>query len=203
MTIAEVRQTTASVPVELSSIKRARISHGLSVHEFSRRLGVTPGAVSQMERSEAADKIGIGTLRGALAALGEDLIVTSRRRGDKPQSPHRAPFPRREDRVTYELHRAVAKKIIDDPEFVLSLVPSTLEKMRRNVRGPLAERWLAEWESLVLGPIGNLIRVMLGEDNEAKEMRQNSPFSGALTQAERLDAIARASQPPGDSHQAS
>lgn len=195
MTIAEVRTTNTSVPVELSSIKRARISQGLSVREFSRRLGVTPGAVSQMERSEAAGKIGVGTLRGALAILGEDLVVTTQRRRDKPLSRHRAPFARREDRVTYELHRAVAKKIIDDPEPVLSLVPDNLEKMRRNVRGPLLERWLAEWESLVRGPIGNLIQVMLGEDNEAKEMRQNSPFSGALTQAERLDAIARASQP--------
>lgn len=195
MTIAEIRTTNTSVPVEFSSIKRVRISQGLSVREFSRRLGVTPGAVSQMERSEAAGKIGVGTLRGALANLGEDLVVTSQRRMDEPLCRHRAPFARREDRVTYELHRAVAKKIIDDPDPVLSRVPDNLEKMRRNVRGPLMERWLAEWESLVQGPIGNLIQVMLGEDNEAKEMRQNSPFSGSLTQAERLDAITRASQP--------
>lgn len=194
MSITVVRGKATSVPVELSSIKRARISQDLSVREFSRLLGVTPGAVSQMERSEAAGRIGIATLRHALAALGEELVVTSQRRRDKPRSALKAPFVRREDRVAYELHRAVAKKLIDEPEYVLSLVPGNLEQIRRNVRGPFVARWLDEWELLARGPIGDLIQVMLGGDNEAKEMRQNSPFGGTLTQAERLEAISRASQ---------
>lgn len=181
----------AGVPVALSSIKRARLARGLSVRGFARQLGVTAGAISQMERSEAAGKIGVDTLRRALGALGEDLVVTTRRHGSGRA--HRAPFERREERVAYELHRAVAKKFIDDPEFVLSLIPGNLSRLRENVRGPLAQQWLDEWERRASGPIGEFVQTMLGEDDQAKEMRQNSPFAGVLTQAERLEAISRAS----------
>lgn len=111
-------------------------------------------------------------------------------RGERVAS--KAPFSRREERVAYELHCAVAKKLIDNPKYILSLVPDNIKKIRQNVRGPFVARWLDEWERLARGPIGNLIQVMLREDNEAIEMRQNSPFAGALTQAERLEAIARA-----------
>jgi hypothetical protein len=58
----------------------------------------------------------------------------------------------------------------------------------------ITERWIKEWMRLARWPIGELIEVMLGENNEAKEMRQNSPFAGVLTQAERLEAISRATE---------
>jgi transcriptional regulator with XRE-family HTH domain len=113
--VAAVQVESAGVPLALSSIKRARLTRGLSVREFARQLGVTAGAVSQMERSEAAGKIGVDTLRRALEALGEDLVLTTQRHNGARGRVHRAPFARREERVSYELHRAVAKKLIEDP----------------------------------------------------------------------------------------
>jgi transcriptional regulator with XRE-family HTH domain len=194
VTVVAVQVESAGVPIALSSIKRVRLSRGLSVRGFASRLGVTAGAVSQMERSEAAGKIGVDTLRRALEALGEDLVLTTQRHSGARGRAHRAPFARREERVSYELHRAVVKKLVDDPENVLGMVSGNLSRLRENVRGPLAQRWLDEWERRASGPIGDLVQTMLGEDNEAIEMRQNSPFAGVLTQAERLEAISRASE---------
>ncbi len=59
------------------TIKSTRLAAGISVNELARRLGVTPSAVSQLERSEAEGTIKLNSLREALAALGASLRLTS------------------------------------------------------------------------------------------------------------------------------
>lgn len=191
MSNPSLRKMATSVSAEDSTIKRLRVEQGVTVRELARRLSVTPGAISQMERSEAAGTIGVGTLRRAVEALGAQLILTITNEHDRPGSV--APFERREDRVTYELHRAVAKKLVDDPERVLEVVPANIAMLRQQVRGDLAQQWLDQWETASRGPVRELIRLMLGEDSNSKDLRQTSPFAGVLTQQERVVAIARAS----------
>lgn len=191
MSNPSLRKMATSVSAEDSTIKRLRVEQGVTVRELARRLSVTPGAISQMERSEAAGTIGVGTLRRAVEALGAQLILTITNEHDRPGSV--APFERREDRVTYELHRAVAKKLVDDPERVLEVVPANIAMLRQQVRGDLAQRWLDQWEAASIGAVWELIRLMLGEDSNSKDLRQTSPFAGVLTQQERVVAIARAS----------
>lgn len=170
----------------ISSLRAARISRGIGVRELARRMNVTPGAVSQWERSEANDTIQANTLRRALEALR-----------DEPKSSivvEPAPLERREDRVAFELHRAVAKRLIDAPEAVKAAIPVGVNRIRPNVRGPLAEGWLDEWLALSVGSTGDLVDVLIGTDEHSIEMRQNSPFLGVLSQDERLEAIARATK---------
>lgn len=191
MSTVSYRRPDTSVPVEDSSIKRLRLTTGVSLRELSRRLSVTPGAVSQMERSEALGTIKVDTLRRALAALGERLVITTGGLAEgSTTSP--APFSRREDRVTFELHRAVARKLIDDPQPVLDVIPRNIEKLRGRVLADLSQGWLDQWQRASRGPVWELIHLMLGEDENSKELRQNSPFLGVLSQDERLRAIARA-----------
>jgi transcriptional regulator with XRE-family HTH domain len=176
-----MKQSPNTVSTIDSSIKRARLANHLTLRQLANRLNVTPGAVQQWEQREARGTIKLETLRRALRAIGST--------GDtKP-----APFERREDRVTYELHRAIAKKLIDNPDVVRSVMPTNINKMRSRLHSPLAQRWLDEWQALEAAPVGQLIDTMLGTDNEAKELRQNSPFTGVLTQEERLEAIRKAS----------
>jgi transcriptional regulator with XRE-family HTH domain len=191
MSTVLARKPPTSVPVEDSSIKRLRLSKGISVRELSRRLSVTPGAISQMERSEATGTIRIDTLRRAITALGERLVITTGGHADDSMKSS-APFSRREDRVAFELHRAVAQKLIDDPQAVLAVVPENIEKLRRRVLGDLGQQWLEQWQSASRGPVWELIHLMLGEDDNSMELRQNSPFLGVLSQDERLRAIERA-----------
>lgn len=107
-----------------------------------------------------------------------------------------APYERREDRVTYELHRAVARKLLTDPAPIVALIPGNIAKIRRAVNGPLPQRWLDTWATAADGGVEDLIELMLGHDQEAKELRQNTPFAGALTQDERITAILRAGAKP-------
>lgn len=169
-----------------SRIRRARERSGTSLRELARRLGVTVGAVQHWEESESRDAAQIGTVKRALEAMGEQLFVVVRVVG--PWSP----LDRREERVTLELHRAVAHKLIDDPEAVLGLAPRNLEGTRAVVAGS-AHRLLDEWADLIAaGDIPSLLAVMLGTDSHSIAMRQVGPFQGVLGHAERIEAISRA-----------
>lgn len=57
-------------------IQTARIEAGVTGVELARRLGVTPGAVSQLERSERDGSIRWESLERALAVLGRRPLVS-------------------------------------------------------------------------------------------------------------------------------
>jgi transcriptional regulator with XRE-family HTH domain len=171
-----------------SQIRLARERAGVGVRELGRRMDVTGSAVSQWERSEIDGTAQIRTIEKAIGELGDDLVLIARARS-------RAAWrrlTRREERVGLEIHRSIAKKLIDDPAQVLSVVPRNVERMRGVVRGSVGHGWLDEWLELAHGPIGPLIETMLDTDQHSIDLRQNSPFAGALTQDERVQAIQRA-----------
>jgi transcriptional regulator with XRE-family HTH domain len=167
-------------------IRDNRIRAGLTMQQLAERLGVSHAAVSQMEKSEAEGTIKIATLSRALDALGSRLEVLS-----VPVAPA-AHLQRREERVSWELHRAVAIKLLANPEPVLARVPENIRRIRENVRGELPNQWLDDWARLTSTSLADTIKVMLDTSPYGIEMRQNGPFQGVLTNQERLMAITRA-----------
>jgi len=164
-------------------IRDVRKQQGLSLRELGERLGVTPGAVSQYESSEAAETIRIATLVRALTAMGASYRPAVSIATSKPED-------RREVRLNLALHRAVAKKLLEDPDAVTSIAIRNVPKIRANVFGRRPESLVDEWESLLHGPTGPLIAALLDESEHGIDLRQNSPFAGALTTEERLSVIA-------------
>jgi len=55
-------------------VRAVREALGMSTAALGARLGVTGGAVTRLEQSEAADRIRLDTLRHAADALGCDLV---------------------------------------------------------------------------------------------------------------------------------
>jgi predicted DNA-binding mobile mystery protein A len=55
-------------------VRAIREALGMSAAVLAARLGTTPGAVTRLEQSEAADRIRLDTLRRAADALGCDLV---------------------------------------------------------------------------------------------------------------------------------
>jgi predicted DNA-binding mobile mystery protein A len=55
-------------------VRAVREALGMSAAALGARLGTTAGAVTRLERSEAADRIRLDTLRRAADALGCDLV---------------------------------------------------------------------------------------------------------------------------------
>jgi transcriptional regulator with XRE-family HTH domain len=175
-----------------STIRRARERSGIGLRELARRLNVTPNAITGWEQSERLGTAQLNTIERALAALGEQLVIDTRHivDGELPNG-----LERREDRVALELHRAVAKKLLDDPESVLRVVPENLGRLRHTSQGTAAKSWLDEWQELTqTKSIGRLVDVMLGTDSRSISMRQLSPFLGVLSPQERVLAIKAAQQ---------
>jgi transcriptional regulator with XRE-family HTH domain len=162
-----------------TTIADTRRAVGWTVRELAENLGVAPSTVTRMEQSERDDRIQLGTLKRALGVMGRSprLDVVN---------------DRREERVTFELHRALASKLSSDPQAVLALVPNNLARLRARLTSPIGRQWVDRWAELLDSPVDVLIAGMLADTPEGRELRQNSPFAGALTQDERLAAIERA-----------
>ena len=77
-------------------------------------------------------------------------------------------------------HRAVAKRLrrpmVDDAR-------QTLWKWR--AQGKIDSRYADQWESLLGRPIREIRRVIAEDTPKARDLRQNSPFAGVLSEPER------------------
>lgn len=86
------------------------------------------------------------------------------------------------DERSLALHRLVAEKIVADP--------ALLDKARENVR-----RWqgredppslvLIEWALILERPVEQVAALLVESSENATRLRQSSPFTGILTEAER------------------
>jgi transcriptional regulator with XRE-family HTH domain len=88
----------------------------------------------------------------------------------------------REERRSQSLHRAIARRLRDDPPRVLRQARRTLARMRaRNPRSALVR----EWEVLLDRPVAALLPLLTSPEPWARELRHVTPFAGVLSAAER------------------
>lgn len=164
-----------------TTIADTRRAVGWTVRELAENMGLAPSTVTRMEQSEREDRIQLGTLKRALGVMGRSPRVETVN-------------DRREERVTMELHRALANKLKSDPKVALGVAPKNIDRLRTRLTSPIGQKWVDRWVELVNSPVDLLIAGMLADTPEGRELRQNSPFAGALTQDERLAAIERANK---------
>jgi excisionase family DNA binding protein len=93
----------------------------------------------------------------------------------------------RDARQSLWLHRAVAGRVVTEPE------PS-LVKARRNLlvmasANGSSSPWLAQWERILDRGPEEVARILTAESPEAIELRQNSPFAGVLSERGRRRAL--------------
>lgn len=124
-------------------------------------------------------------LREIAHALGCSVLTAQ---DDIEQARSRRPaLDSREDRVSWELHRAVADKLRGDSGPVIAAASNYLGR----VHGPHAD----EWRSLLDGDVLRLIHEMLAPGEHAAALRRATPFADVLTSDERLAAIRKAAVP--------
>lgn len=138
-----------------------------------------------MAREIAIEEIAIetGPLRGQILQLLES-------------SAFRPALERREERVSYEMHRLVVEKLADNPVPVLAKAAENLKGMRLRPHGSQAGGWVQEWERRIAGDLTELVEAMLRTDERSIDLRQMTPFAGVLSQEERLVAIRNAGKEP-------
>lgn len=82
------------------------------------------------------------------------------------------------------LHRAVAARILQDPERALALAHAYLA--RTAAEDPHVRYYVDEWTRWLARPVSEICHLLADDDSEyAEALRRMSPFVGVLTQAER------------------
>ncbi len=163
-------------------IRDARRAAGISVRELARICEVKPATVQSWERSERDGTIQLSTLRRALSAMQQRLVIDIEPR-----------FARREQRLSFEFHRAVLDKLLKKPESTLASAAERLPRLQAAVRGELGEGWMRDWKAMIEArDLHGLAAVMTGSDQRSIDMRQVSPFDAVLDREERRSAMERA-----------
>jgi excisionase family DNA binding protein len=88
------------------------------------------------------------------------------------------------------LGHATAGKLVEDPPGAMTLARRNLESLKRgNPRGS-SRRWLDEWERLLDGAVDDVLVALTSRAPRFRELRQNSPFAGVLSDDERRRVLA-------------
>lgn len=95
----------------------------------------------------------------------------------------------REERRSLVLHRAIARRLIDDPQGVLARARRNVARMTERNSG--SSPALREWMVLLDRPLPALLPLLADPDPWARELRHVTPFAGVLSAAERA-AVYRA-----------
>ena len=95
----------------------------------------------------------------------------------------------RSDRFAWLLHRIVLDELLADPPVVIGRATERLE-IQRHRPGADAEAALWDrWADLLGGPITDLAPVMIGLDEDSKQLRSTTPFVGIVDEPRRSSAF--------------
>lgn len=102
----------------------------------------------------------------------------------------------RDQRRSLWLSHAVAARLVEDPAAVLEQARRNLTAMRaRSARGE-AKAWLQQWTQLLDGPVEDVLEALTSRSPRSRELRQNSPFAGVLTDEQRQTVLRGLSAAP-------
>lgn len=96
-------------------------------------------------------------------------------------------LPRRRPRShrTAELHALAYHRLVAErlDELLVDEARRRLRRWREN--GRIHPRWAEEWERILAMPLSRIAKAISADTQRARELRQTSPFAGALTEQER------------------
>ena len=97
----------------------------------------------------------------------------------------------RDQKRSLWLGYAIAGKLVADPQRVIDHARENLARLRKvHARGS-SRRWLDEWERLLDDSVDAVLEALTSHTPRARELRQNSPFAGVLSDAERKRVLER------------
>lgn len=100
--------------------------------------------------------------------------------------------------IQLALHAAVIAKLKADSSIpYVEIAERNIDRMRSAVCGPSMGRCLDTWAELISGPFDRMESTSLADDEPGRELRALNPFTGVLTQEERIEAIQSVDRQPG------
>lgn len=108
------------------------------------------------------------------------------RRGDLHAFANVRPL-RREELRSLWLHRAVAGKVVQDPDRAIAVARRNVERFREIQ--PRAATWLDSWGRILDEGPDAVLEVLTSTSRRAVDLRQNTPFVGLLSDLEQRAVI--------------
>lgn len=174
----ESMKPTGQPPPPAVLLLAARVEAGLSQRELAARAGTSGATVAAYERGSKEPRL--STLCRLLDAAGMRLDLSY-----TPVIYDGVARLTREERRSLALHRAIVAKLAADPVGVLEKARRNLSVMRCANQDRSAEPWFAEWGRLLRGPVSSLVEVLVSTSQQARDLRQVTPFAGVLSDEER------------------
>lgn len=144
---------------------------GLTQEGLARAAGTSQPAIAAYEADRKSPTL--RTVQRFASALGLQVAVQF------------YPPLTREERRSLELHRAVARHLLEEPQRILGQARRALKQMCAQVPG--ASQLLREWEVLLDRPLEALLPVLSDPSPWARELRHVTPFAGVLSARERAE----------------
>lgn len=109
---------------------------------------------------------------------------------DQADQAGQAPAFTRDQLKALWLHRAVAGRLVADPDAVLAKATANLNRLCTVHPDGMTARWLDQWRQVLNAGAEAVLDVLTSHAPQATELRQNSPFAGVLSEAERHAILA-------------
>lgn len=91
----------------------------------------------------------------------------------------------RDQQRSLRLAYAVAAHLVMDPERTLNSARNYLHSLPPETARRRGAKWRQQWESLLDGPLDDLLTALTADTVESRELRQSTPFIGVLSDGER------------------
>jgi len=153
----------------MDPIRALRERAAVTQQSLARAGGTSQPTIAAYEAGRKSPTV--QTLRRLAAAVGLQATIE-----------YSSPLTR-EDRRSLELHRAIARRLADDPRAVLAQARRNLARMRRGNRH--AAKLLREWDVILERPMPALVATLTSPSEWARELRHVTPFAGVLSAGER------------------
>lgn len=151
---------------------------GLSIRGLAERADIAPSTVWRIEAGRLDPTVGM-LARLRRATVGERSSVPTTR----------------EAAVSLALGRLTAAELLRNPEPVLVKARARVGRMLDERTLPHGtRRQLTEWSRILAGPLEDIVGALIDPSERGYELRQATPFTGLLSDEERLAAIRRATR---------
>lgn len=154
----------------MNPVQTLRACVGVTQQQLALKAGTSQPTIALYESGEKSPTI--STLQRLAASLGLELMVSY------------LPALTREDRRSLAYHRAIAKRLRQNPKPTIQHARQTVSRTIQE--HPDAAVLLGRWRDWLDFPVDTLIACMLDPGIDARDMRQVTPFAGLLSAKERM-----------------
>jgi hypothetical protein len=97
--------------------------------------------------------------------------------------------PTRDQELSRWLHAAIVGRLVAEPGVVLTRARENLDRFSKLHSGTMAGYWLDLWRTTLDAGLDHVLDVLTSHTPQARDLRQNSPFTGILSVEERKQVL--------------